>query len=354
MSHGSGCAAGGGSRAGPRSILGAPVWCAGVGSAQSGALVLLDGSDHAWLQDRGPTACLQGMLDDATGLWTSLVFRPDEDLHGYVTALEETAIDYGLPVQQYGDRHGIFVRLDAHWTVAEQLAGQQTPTAYGQILAALGIGYIAALSPQAKGRIERAWATLQDRLVKFLRRHGVEDYCTATALLPLFLTAYHAEFARSPADPTPAWRPTPRDLAVQLACRYSRIIARDHTVRLPGRLLQLHPPRRTASWAGRRVEVRELLDGRLMVFHQGLRLAMQPAPPGPFTLVPRHHTSAARRVALNLDHTTSSQTPRISRVQPVTSAAPPVAPTRPPLDHPWRRAFSSQGVAALRTIRRDS
>ena len=185
-------------------------------AARAGALLLIDGSTHAWLQARGPRACLQGLYDDATRVWTALVFRPAEDLHGYLTALEETAHTHGLPAALYGDRHTLFVRSDAHWTRAEQLAGRQTPTAFGHVLQALAIGYHAAHSPQAKGRIERAWGTLQDRLVKFLRRHAVEDYATATAYLPLFLARHHAEFAVAPADPTPAWRPAPP--ALSAAC----------------------------------------------------------------------------------------------------------------------------------------
>ena len=105
---------------------------------------------------------LHGMIDDATST-PALCFRPHEDLHGYVTILDHTCRRYGVPLALYGDRLNV-VRNDAHWTLAEQVQGHQDPTHFGRMLQALGIGFIRAHSPQAKGRIERLWDTLQDRL----------------------------------------------------------------------------------------------------------------------------------------------------------------------------------------------
>src|SRR6266436_4365638 len=131
--------------------------------AQMGALVQLDASPFAWLEDRGPTLTLHGAIDDATGTGLALVFRPTEDLHGYATLLQHLCTTYGRPLALYGDRFGVFVRNDPHWTLAEQLRGTQDPTHFGRILQELGIGFIAAHSPQAKGRIERFWQTQHDR-----------------------------------------------------------------------------------------------------------------------------------------------------------------------------------------------
>ena len=141
--------------------------------AQMGTLVQLDASAFAWLEDRGPALTLHGAIDDATGTGLALYFRATEDLHGYATLLAHLCTRYGLPLTLYGDRLGVFVRNDPHWTLAEELRGTQDPTHFGRILQDLGIGYIAARSPQAKGRIERFWQTLQDRLVSELRLHGV-------------------------------------------------------------------------------------------------------------------------------------------------------------------------------------
>jgi hypothetical protein len=258
---------------------------------QMGALVQLDASLFPWLGDRGPQMTLHGAIDDATGICVALYFRPHEDLHGYATLLRTLCTTYGLPLALYGDQLGVFVRNDAHWTVEEELRGTQDPTHFGRILQELGIGYIAAHSPQAKGRIERFWQTLQDRLVSELRLRGISTLEAANAFLPAFLADLNPRFARAPADAGAAWRPVPRDLAAVLSCRYTRTVARDNTVRLGPRWVQL--PRRR-SYAGRRVEVREALDGRLLVFIDGRCAATQPAPAADFVLRPRRGPSGDR------------------------------------------------------------
>jgi len=168
--------------------------------AQMGALVQLDASPFAWLEDRGPTLALHGAIDDATGTGLALYFRPTEDLHGYATLLQQLCTTYGLPLALYGDHLGVFVRNDPHWTLEEELRGTQDPTHFGRILQEVGIGYIAAHSPQAKGRIERFWQTLQDRLVSELRLRGICTPEAANAFLPAFLADLNPRFARAPAD----------------------------------------------------------------------------------------------------------------------------------------------------------
>ena len=160
-----------------------------------GALVLLDGSQFAWLETRGPTMTLLGAIDDATGTVVALVFRPAEDLHGYVTLLAQLAARHGLPLSLYGDRLNVFVRNDRHWSLDEERQGAQHPTQFGRILRELGIGYIPAGSPQAKGRIERLWRTLQDRLVVELRLADIRTPEGATAFLPTFLADFNRRFA---------------------------------------------------------------------------------------------------------------------------------------------------------------
>src|SRR5215471_14393440 len=161
------------------------------------------------------------------------------------------------------------------------------PTHFGRMLQELGIGFIAAQSPQAKGRIERLWGTLQDRLVSELRLRACRTLEQANAFLPEFLASFRQRFARPAAQPSPAWRRPPRTLDRILSCRYRRVVARDNTVRLGPRWLQLPPGPGGRSYAGRRVELRELLDGRLLVFDQGSLLAAQPAPAPAFVLAPR-------------------------------------------------------------------
>src|SRR5262249_24582522 len=103
-----------------------------------GQLVQLDASPFAWFGDRGPHATLHGLIDDATSIPLALGFRPTEDLHGYLTVLGHTCRRYGCPVTLYGDRASIFQRNDAHWSVEEQLRGQQDPTHFGRALQELG------------------------------------------------------------------------------------------------------------------------------------------------------------------------------------------------------------------------
>ena len=212
---------------------------------------------------------LLGAIDDATGTVVALVFRPAEDLHGYVTLLAQLAARHGLPLSLYGDRLSVFVRNDPHWSLDEELQGAQHPTQFGRILRELGIGYIPAGSPQAKGRIERLWRTLQDRLVVELRLAGVRTPEAATAFLPAFLADFNRRFAHPAAHPTPVWRRPPPDFATVLSCRYRRTVAADHTVRLGGRWIQLPRGPTARSYAGVHVEARECLDGRLLVSAPG-------------------------------------------------------------------------------------
>src|SRR6266849_3191954 len=227
----------------------------------------------------------------ALALW----FRPHEDLHGYVAVLERTCRTYGLPLELYGDRLNVFARNDPHWTLAEELQGHQDPTHFGRMLRALGIGFIRAHSPQAKGRIERLWATLQDRLTSEMRLRDLKTLEAGNAFLPEFLVDFTDRFARPPATPAPAWRPAPRDLDQLLSCRYQRTVARDNTVHLGLRWVQIPPGRGGRSYSGCRVEVRELLDGRLLVFYQGALLARQPSPGPAFVLRPRAGPGETRR-----------------------------------------------------------
>jgi len=306
-------------------------------AAQRGALVQLDACVFPWLGDGGPLLALHGAIDDATGAGLALVLRPAEDLHGYVTLLEQLCTRYGLPLALYGDRLNVFVRNDAHWTLAEELRGAQDPTHFGRILRELGIGFIPAGSPQAKGRIERFWQTLQDRLVAELRLRGITTLDDAHAFFPAFLADLTARFARAPAETQAVWRPAPRALAAVLSCRYPRTVAPDNTVRLGPRWMQL--PRRR-SYAGRRVEVRECLDGRLLVFTEGRCLAAQPAPSPDFVLRPRRSPNSTRprrpRGPLRPEPAAGHYPPGRS---PAFSSRARPAPTRKPSPaHPWRHS----------------
>ena len=239
----------------------------------------------------------------------------------------------------YGDRLGVFVRNDAHWTLEEELQGAQHPTQFGQILQDLGIGYIAAHSPEAKGRIERLWDTLQDRLVAELRLHRITTVAAAEAFLPTYLADHNRQFGQPPATAEAAWRRPPRDLADRLACRYTRVVARDNTVRLGARLIQIPRGPAGRAVAGCRIDVRECLDGRLLAVYQGHRLVTAPPPPGPFVLVPRRG-AARRRTRPPAPSRPRSPLPALQDLaQHLRQAARP---------HPWRQTFSRRQRARQR------
>ena len=158
-----------------------------------GELVQIDGSDHAWFEDRGPKCTLLVFIDDATGQLLELWFVPHESFFGYCEAARHYFQRCGKPVAFYSDKHGIFHVNN------EQTTGLGSGlTQFGRAMQDLDIQIICASSPQAKGRVERANQTLQDRLVKELRLHGISDMAAANAYLPEFREDFNHRFAVEP------------------------------------------------------------------------------------------------------------------------------------------------------------
>lgn len=302
--------------------------------AQAGSMVLVDGSPFAWLGETHPLCTLVGAMDDASGKVLTLTLRDHEDLHGFTSTLRDVVIHHGVPWTLYGDRAGVLVRNDRHWSLEEELEGKQRPSHFGLMLEELGIRYIAALSPQAKGRIERLWRTLQDRLAAELALAGCTTREQALAFLPAFLKRFNRRFSVPPRQPRAAWRTAPRSLDPIFACRYPRVVRLDNTVSIAGETLQLPPGPHGRGYARCRVEVRELLDGRLLVLYQARLLTQFPAPPGPFSLVPRAGSrprpeSSAHRVPIQ-----KRSAPRPSQRARRTVLS-------PRTKHPFRHSFKS-------------
>jgi len=159
-----------------------------------GELVQIDGSEHAWFEDRGGMCTLLAFVDDATSRLMQLRFATSESAFDYFRATRAYLEQHGKPVAFYSDKHGIF-RVNANDAV-----GGESITQFGRALLALNIDIICANSPQAKGRVERAFSTLQDRLVKELRLAGISSIAAANAWLPGFVAAYNARFGRDPAN----------------------------------------------------------------------------------------------------------------------------------------------------------
>ena len=271
-----------------------------------GMMALTDASRHDWLQGRGPQLTLIGFQDDATGQILSAHFQLEaENTLGYLRALHAMVTAPGIPLSLYRDRHSIFQRNDAHWTLAEQLAGKQSPTQLGRALEELGIQQIPAYSPQAKGRIERVWRTCQDRLVSELRLAGATTLAQANAVLARFCADYNRRFARPPADATRDFRSLPRrfDLDRCLSLRYQRVVSPDHVITLGAHAIALPPLTAKRGYAGETVDLSHQLDGTLRVYRGDSLLLAQPLPLAEY---------AARRPAPRASaHKPKSKMPRI-------------------------------------------
>jgi transposase len=240
--------------------------------AREGELVQLDGSPHDWLEGRGPRLTVLGMQDDASGKILAAQFFLAETTEGYFHLLQSLLRRYGVPTAFYGDRNGIFVRNDSYWSLEEELAGQRQPTEFGRALAALGVTFIAAQSPQAKGRVERLWGVLQDRLCSELRLANACDIASANAVLRKFIRDYNRRFARTPRESANAWRPAPEDLQRICAFLHERIVSNDNVVQWEGRRLQIPPQNRRFSFAGAKVQLYQTLDGHVSLYYGDTRL----------------------------------------------------------------------------------
>ena len=266
-----------------------------------GMMALTDASRHDWLESRGPELTLIGFQDDATGQILAAHFQLEaENTVGYFRALRAMIAAHGLPLSLYRDRHAIFQRNDAHWTLAEQLAGKQSPTQLGRALDQLGIQQIPAFSPQAKGRIERAWRTFQDRLVSELRVVAASTLAQANTVLDQFCADYNQRFARPAAEAACDFRPLPRrfDLTRCLALHYQRVVNTDHTVTLGRHSIALPPLPGHRGYAGETVELSHQLDGILRVYRGDTLLTALPLPLQELARAPRRPapiTSAQKR-----------------------------------------------------------
>jgi transposase len=240
--------------------------------AREGEMLLLDASLHRWLEDRGPQLTLLGFLDDATRRVPVAEFFPTEDARGYFRLLHRLLRRFGAPLSFYGDRHGVFVRNDDHWSVEEQLAGRRQPTQFGRALEQLGITYIAAQSPQAKGRIERLWGTFQDRLTSELRLAGAVDLDAANHVLRRFLPDYNRRFVRAPRDAERAYRPAPENLDRICCFHHQRSVSNDNVVQWDGRRFQIPPQPQRFSFAGAKVQLVESLEGKVSIYYGDTKL----------------------------------------------------------------------------------
>lgn len=232
-------------------------------------------------------------------------FRPSEDQLGYLLMLRTVALTYGLPHILYHDRHTI-LRSPKQATIEDELAGRRPQSQIQRIMAQLGITSIPALSPQAKGRIERLWQTFQDRLRKEMRLAGIDSLPQANCFLDTFIPAYNHRFAKAPRDPQPAWRPLlpALDLDRLFSTATERKVKADHTISYRGQTLQILRTKEQPCLVACKVMVHVTPENTLHLYHQETKLT---------------HTC--------LDQpTTAAMTPLLTKAKPVAAARLPKSP----------------------------
>ena len=267
-------------------------------------MLQLDGSHHLWLEDRGSWLTLLLAVDDATGTAPYALFQEQEDTRGYLSLLQGIIERRGVPLAVYTDGHAVF-QPRRNPSDLSPVSQKESSTQWGRALRELGITQILAHSPEAKGRVERANGTFQDRLVAELRLAGACTLAEANRVLTEFLTRFNQRFGVSAAQPESAYRPVDQelDLGSVLCIKELRRVAKDNTVQYHGRSLQLFPTMERPSYAGARVEVQERLDGRLLVRHREQILTPQEAPPLATELRDRISTGPVRASASEPDPT---------------------------------------------------
>ena len=233
-----------------------------------GIMLQIDASRHDWLESRGPVMTIVGAIDDASGeVWAR--FENSESTWAYLRLIRQIAIDKGLPLSLYSDRHTIF-HSPKEATIVDQLEGKQFRTQFGKSMDELGIKIIKAYSPQAKGRIERVWGTFQDRLIAEMRLEGIKNREEANNFLPSFLKDFNKKFCCKPKKQIVAFRKSPpvKELDRILCLKEPRTVSKDHTIKFYGLLLQIPPSRKWASIAGQKVLVLQHSNGSVEIIYK--------------------------------------------------------------------------------------
>jgi hypothetical protein len=232
-----------------------------------GELVQVDGCEHWWFEDRGPQCTLLVFVDDATSRLMHLSFASSESAFAYFHAARTYLEEHGKPIALYSDKHSVF-------RTNKPEAAEGGMTQFGRALHELNIDILCANAPQAKGRVERAHKTLQDRLVKELRLAGASDIEAGNALLPAFMADYNRRFAKPARIDKDLHRPlAPQDdLDGSFAWRVERTVTNALTVQYDRVMFILEPTDVARALPRKRVSVYDFPDGRIEIRHNGLAL----------------------------------------------------------------------------------
>ncbi len=287
-----------------------------------GDLVQIDGSPHDWFEGRGPACTLIVYVDDATTRLLATGFFPSETTEAYMSTTRAHLAACGRPVAYYSDRYGVF-RVNKKDKEAEL-------TQFGRALKTLDIASVHAGSPQAKGRVERANRTLQDRLVKEMRLRGIDGLEAGNAYLPTFMSDFNRRFAVAPRDPADAHREVlhgARELDQIFSEHHVRKLTKDLTIRFRNREYRVTGHGKGYRLRGAAVTVCQAFDGSVTVLRDGREL--------PVRLIGEGEAAAVE------DEKTVVR--RVDRIKAEQRSRPAYKPTP---DHPWRRSWKPDAGGA--------
>lgn len=282
--------------------------------ARFGEMIQIDGSPHDWFEGRGENCTLLVFIDDATGELTQLRFMPTETTLGYMRVLHDHIVRHGVPAALYSDKHSIF-RINA------KEADPEAQTQFSRAARELGIECIHAHSPQAKGRVERANQTLQDRLVKEMRLAGIDNMESANAWLPGYIDAYNRRFAVAPKDASDAHlacAETPERLLRILSVQVMKTLSKNLSCQYENQLLQVATSGTGLGLRGAKVMLHEHFDGNRELIWKNRKLTYSAMDK------PRRQTPVADGKGINT---------RIDNAMARRQTA-----HKPATNHPWRGA----------------
>lgn len=247
-------------------------------SFREGQMVQYDTSDHDWLEGRGPKLYLIGGVDDATSKVAGAKFVLADGVRENMEVFKDIVRKRGIPLSVYVDCDSNF-KTTRYQEIVYQLKGEYPYTQFARALRELGIKMIYAHSPQAKGRVERKFGVLQDRLCSELRLHNISTLEEANRYLKQeFIPKHNLRFSRGAKEPGSAYRSLPQGLKLkEIFClKEERTVAADNTISYKGKFFQILPDEYRASFFKAKVEVREYLDGSINIFSQSKKLKHKP------------------------------------------------------------------------------
>lgn len=283
-----------------------------------GELIQIDGSPDDWFEGRDAKCTLIVFVDDATSKLMYLKFEKSETTWAYLNGIRNTLTEYGLPIAYYSDKHSVF-KINR----GQSLSGTGT-TQCGRALRELGIDLICANSPQAKGRVERANRTLQDRLKKELRLRSICSIEEANLFLPSFIASYNERFGKAPKISINAHRELPKNLDLDLIFRLkeTRYLSKNLTFQYKNKLYQIKTERPSYAMRQARVSVLEDQAGSIIVEHKGKPLS--------YVIYEERPLQAEEINSKDLNDTIDSLMKR---------------KYKPTIRHPWKRGIAAKSYA---------